>query len=98
LRFSGSIEDLRTGGKGPDERVFDVEVKRDLEAYAGRLRDAGCDVETEPPLKLVARVPEADGSTVLLREARALGTQVRRLEVRRESLEEAFLRVVGQEL
>ncbi len=98
LRFSGKIEDLRTGGKMPDERVFDVEVKRDLEEYADKLRAAGCEVETEPPLKLVARVPEAEGSTILLREARAVGTQVRRLEVRRESLEDAFMRVVGHQM
>lgn len=98
LRFSGEIEELRTGGKGPDERVFDVEVKRDLEDYAERLRAAGCEVETKPPLELVARVPEAEGSTILLREARAVGTQVRRLEVRRESLEDAFMRVVGDQM
>ncbi len=101
MRFTGTIEQLRTGGTegtGADERVFDVEVKSEREAYEARLAEAGCEVEPHPPLRLVVTVPEGQGATLLLSEARKAGAQVRHLDVRRESLEQAFLRVVGANL
>lgn len=98
IRFSGTIEDLRQGGKGADERNFEIEVKHKLEELAAELRNGGCEVETTPPLKMTARVPEGENATYILRTARTVGSQVRHLDLQRESLEQAFMRVVGAEM
>jgi ABC-2 type transport system ATP-binding protein len=95
MEFWGTIQDLRSGGQGADESLFDVEVKKDAEALAERLRAAGCQVTPSPPLRLSVKVPEGAGASLIFREARAAGTQVRGLELQRETLEAAFLRVVG---
>ncbi|HET6610873.1 MAG TPA: ABC transporter ATP-binding protein [Kofleriaceae bacterium] len=92
MRFSGTIDQLR-GGR--DQRVFDIEVKDKLMTLTARLQAAGCVVEPYPPRWTVVVVPEGKTSALILREARAVGAQIRHLEVRRESLETAFLRVLG---
>jgi ABC-2 type transport system ATP-binding protein len=96
IRFSGSIEDLRRGGPVADVRahVYDVEIKAGEEAFAGALARAGCRVEKKPPRRLIVRLPEGADSTLLFREARAAGAQIRHLQPNQASLEEAFLRVV----
>lgn len=93
VRFSGSIEALR--GAGMSERVFDVEVKRDPADFAAHLVEVGCEVESAPPRRLVVTIPEGADSTLIFRQAADVGAQIRHLEVRRQTMEEAFLRVLG---
>jgi ABC-2 type transport system ATP-binding protein len=98
LRFSGSIQDLRTGGEGANERIIEIEVRDDIDTFAEHLRSTGCEVEPKPPHAVVVTLPDGEDSSFLLREARASGAQLRHIQVRLESLEEAFMRVVGAEL
>jgi ABC-2 type transport system ATP-binding protein len=98
LAFWGTIDALRDGGATTDARRVDVEVKSGAETLADRLRAAGCEVTARPPLHLSVTLPTAADSLLILREARHAGVQVRGLEVPRESLETAFLRVVGARL
>ncbi len=102
LQFFGTIEDLRRGGPVDQAAlgapVYDVEVKMGGEeaAFAAALEAAGCAVEHKPPRKLVVTLPAGADSLLLFREARRVGAQIRHLEPNQASLEEAFLRVVGE--
>jgi ABC-2 type transport system ATP-binding protein len=98
IRFSGTIDELRRGEAVADvrARVYDVEIKAGEEAFAGALERAGCSVEKKPPRRLIVRLPEEADSTLLFREAKAAGAQIRHLGPNQASLEEAFLRVVGE--
>jgi ABC-2 type transport system ATP-binding protein len=98
IRFSGSIEDLRRGGPVAEAaaHVYDVEIKAGEEEFAAALARAGCAVDKKPPRRLVVRLPDGADSTLIFREARAAGAQIRHLEPNQASLEEAFLRVVGE--
>lgn len=98
MRFSGSIENLRTGGHGANERVVEIEVRDTPEAFAQHLQTQGCEVELRPSNRLVVTLPEESDSSLLLREAKVANAQLRHLQVRLETLEEAFMRVVGAEL
>ncbi len=98
LRFSGSIEDLRHGGVGADESVIEIQLRDETESFAAHLQSKGCEVRVKPPKGLVVTIPEGQDSGFLLREAASEGAQLRHLQVQLESLEEAFLRVVGAEL
>jgi ABC-2 type transport system ATP-binding protein len=99
MRFAGTIEALRAApreaGDAPRGDVYDVEVKADPEPLAVRLEAAGSAVTRRPPVALVVELPPGAGATLILAEARAAGAQVRHLEPNRESLEQAFLRVIG---
>jgi len=98
IRFSGSTEELRRGGPVAEAatHVYDVEIKAGEEAFAGALAAAGCAVERKPPRRLVVRLPDGADSTLLFQQARASGAQIRHLEPNQASLEEAFLRVIGE--
>ncbi len=102
LQFFGTIEELRRGGPVDQAAlgapVYDVEVKIGVEeaAFAAALEAAGCTVERKPPRKMVVKLPEGGDSMLLFREAARAGAQIRHLEPNQASLEEAFLRVVGQ--
>jgi ABC-2 type transport system ATP-binding protein len=97
IRFCGSIEELRRGGRVAEARaaVYDVEIKSGEEEFAAVLARAGCAVERKPPRRLVVRLPDGADSTLLFHQARAAGAQIRHLEPNQASLEEAFMRVVG---
>ncbi|HKE19788.1 MAG TPA: ABC transporter ATP-binding protein [Kofleriaceae bacterium] len=98
IRFSGSIEELRRGGPVAEAaaHVYDVEIKAGEEAFAGALARAGCAVERKPPRRLLVRLPDGADSTLLFEQARASGAQIRHLEPNQASLEEAFMRVIGE--
>lgn len=98
LRFTGTIEALRSSGVGANEQVVEVEMRDPTDAFAERLRQAGCEVEDRSGLRLIVTIPEGEDTSFIMREAMAAGAQLRHLEVRLETLEEAFLRVVGTEL
>lgn len=98
LRFSGTIEELRHSGSGADESVVEIELRDRPESFAAHLETRGCQVEPKPPHGLIVTMPEGEDSSFLLREANNSGAQLRHLQVQLETLEEAFMRVVGAEL
>jgi ABC-2 type transport system ATP-binding protein len=91
-RFFGSVEALR--GARASERIFDVEIKSDSDSLGAELEADGCEVAEVAPRRMIVTLPEGGDSAVIFRAARRSGAQVRHLEVRRDSLEEAFLRVI----
>jgi ABC-2 type transport system ATP-binding protein len=93
LRFTGTVADLRRSSGGE----YTVEVRDDAAPLAARLAAAGFAVEVVPPRLVHVRLPDGGDTRVVFTEARAAGAQVRGLEIRRESMEAAFLRVVGDE-
>ncbi len=103
VRFTGSISELRSGGAGselradgnPSGRELAIEVKADAARFAEALAAAGAKCKPTSPVAL--DVDLADGTTTALvfRIAREAGIQVRGLTARRESIETAFLRVIG---
>lgn len=98
LRFSGTIEELRHGGEGANESIVEIQVRDASESFAAHLEKEGCLVEEKPPHALIVTMPEGEDSSFLLREAAECGVQLRQLQVQLETLEEAFMRVVGAEM
>jgi ABC-2 type transport system ATP-binding protein len=99
MRFSGTIEELRRNPSGDGEYV--VEVKAEVGRLAAALTAVGARCEPTSPLVATVVLPASEagpaGDTRLVfAAARQAGVQVRRLEVRRDSLEAAFLRVIGE--
>jgi ABC-2 type transport system ATP-binding protein len=96
VRFVGSIAELRkTRGRDGE---FAIEVKDRAAELATALGAAGATCEVTSPVALTASLPQGATTELVFRVARDAGLQVRHLEVRRESLEAAFLRVVGAEV
>ncbi|MEM9490275.1 MAG: AAA family ATPase, partial [Myxococcota bacterium] len=95
LRYAGAIANLRTSSDGDGK--FAVEVKRDAELLAAALEKVGCQVTVGSTRDLSVTLPEGQGASLLFAQARQQGVQIRGLDSQRESLEAAFLRVVGGE-
>jgi ABC-2 type transport system ATP-binding protein len=96
VRFVGSVAELRkTRGRDGE---FAIEVKGRAEDFAVALRAAGATADVTSPVGLTVALPAGAGTELLFRVARDNAMQVRQLEVRRESIEAAFLRVVGSEM
>jgi ABC-2 type transport system ATP-binding protein len=92
IRFSGSIEKLRQQtGAG----VYDVEVKSNAAAFAQALQNAACQVSVKNDFSLTVTLPDKADTSHLFSIAKSSGAQIRGLEQERESLEQAFLRVVA---
>jgi ABC-2 type transport system ATP-binding protein len=95
VRFTGTIDELR-GARGRDSELF-VEVKADAGRLAEALTAAGAVCRVTSPIGLEVDLPGAATSHLVFATARAAGLQVRTIGVRRESVEAAFLRVLGGE-
>ncbi len=93
IRFVGSIDELR-GARGLDSQIT-VEVKADADKLAEVLTTAGATCKVTSPVAVSVDLPENATSDLVFRQAKAAGLQVRGIEVRRESVENAFLRVLG---
>ena len=91
VRFVGPLGELR-GAQATD---FVVEVKEHPEKLAAVLRDAGATCEVTSPIALRVDLPDTATSALVFRCARDAAVQVRGLARRRESIETAFLRVIG---
>jgi ABC-2 type transport system ATP-binding protein len=94
LRFSGTIDELR-GARG-DDRELAVEVKADADKLAAALGEAGATCKVHSLIKLDVDLPANATSRIVFEQARRVGLQVRGIEVRRDSVEAAFLRVLGE--
>jgi len=93
LRFSGTIDELR-GARGREAELA-VEVKLDAAALATSLETAGARCTVTSPVTLSVDLPAEATSELVFACARAAGVQVRGIEVRRDSVEAAFMRVIG---
>src|SRR5512135_3047237 len=96
VRFVGTVEELR-GGRGRDLDVV-VEVKDNAQSLADALATAGAKCTVSSPTQLAVELPAGATTQLVFGKAREAGLQVRGLEIgKRESLETAFLRVIGEE-
>jgi len=94
VRFVGSIDELR-GARGRDSELA-VEVKADADKLAAALVAAGAKCRVTSPIALAVDLPADATNQLVFAAARDAGLQIRGLEVRRDSLEAAFLRVIGE--
>jgi ABC-2 type transport system ATP-binding protein len=95
VRFAGTIDELR-GARGRDSELF-VSVKADAARLAEALTTAGATCAVTSPVALHVDLPANATSQLVFATARTAGLQVRELGVRRESVEAAFLRVLGDD-
>jgi ABC-2 type transport system ATP-binding protein len=93
VRFVGTIDELQ-GARGRDSELF-VMVKDNAVRLAEALGVAGAICRVTSPLALEVDLPAHATSRLVFDTARAAGLQIRELGVRRESIEAAFLRVLG---
>jgi ABC-2 type transport system ATP-binding protein len=95
IRFSGKIEELRaTGATG---RGYVVEVKEHADQLAAALDKRGATAKQKSPVALMVELAAGMTPRDVLGVAREAGLQVRGIEVEQESMEQAFLRVIGAE-
>ena len=94
VRFVGTIEALR-GARGRDSNLL-VEVKADAAKLAEVLTAAGATCTVKSPVRVEVDLPAQATSELVFRRAKETGLQVRGIEVRQESVEAAFLRVIGE--
>jgi ABC-2 type transport system ATP-binding protein len=93
VRFVGTIDALR-GARGRDSELL-VEVKAEAARLGEVLTAAGATCRVTSPVALQVDLPADATSQLVFRAARDAGLQIRELGVRRESVEAAFLRVLG---
>jgi len=93
VRFVGTIDELR-GARGRDSELL-VEVKADAARLAEALTAAGARCRLTSHVALEVDLPPSATSLLVFRTAQAAGLQLRELGVRRDSVEAAFLRVIG---
>ena len=98
IRFAGTVEALR--GAGAVARAggtpLVVQVKADAERLSAALAAAGATCEVIAPTTLGVQLAAGTTTALVFRTALACGVQVRSLDVRRESLETAFVRIIEQ--
>ena len=94
VRFVGTIDELR-GARGRDTELT-IEVKADAQKLADVLVAAGATCVVNSQIQLSVDLPANATSELVFRRAKDAGLQIRGLEVRRESVETAFLRVLGE--
>jgi ABC-2 type transport system ATP-binding protein len=95
VRFVGSIDELR-GARGREAELA-IEVKADAARLAEVLTAAGATCQVESVVRLTVNLPATATTELVFRRARDAGLQIRALGVRRETVEAAFLRVIGEE-
>ena len=93
--FVGSIDDLR-GARGRDSELA-IEVKADAQKLADALTAAGATCTVTSAVQPSVDLPPSATTELVFKSAREASLQVRGLEVRRESVEAAFLRVIGDQ-
>ena len=93
VRFAGSIDELRDT-RGADRELV-VEVKTDAQKLADVLATAGATCKVDSLVAVTVTLPEQQTTSFVFAKARDAGIQIRGLGVRRETVEAAFLRVIG---
>jgi ABC-2 type transport system ATP-binding protein len=93
IRFSGDVAHLRRSVGG----TYRVEVKDGADKLARALGLVGVDAKVVSPVALSAPLGDAPDASIVWRAAAGAGVQVRGFEIEKESMEAAFLRVIGGE-
>ena len=93
VRFSGTVEQLRTSAGRTRDYV--IEVRERVSDLYDALTKEGALAAAYSPVALTATLPETMSPRDVLAMARAIGVQIRVIEPHRESMEHAFLRVVS---
>jgi ABC-2 type transport system ATP-binding protein len=93
VRFAGTIDELRGTHGLPSE--LRIEVKLDAGKLGDQLTAAGATCTVTSPVELDVDLPAGATSELVFRGAREVGLQIRGIAVRRESVEAAFLRIIG---
>jgi ABC-2 type transport system ATP-binding protein len=91
LLAQGRIQEL----KQVHARFFEVRLKAPSERFLQGLAEAGCSVESRDEV-LCVEIPAGQTQALLWQTADALGEQIRHLRPWRSSLEEVFLKAVGE--
>jgi ABC-2 type transport system ATP-binding protein len=91
LLTEGNIQEL----KQLHNRSFEVRLKGDGESFAQRLSALGCRTKTRDET-LVVEIPEGRTQQLLWEVAAQLKVQIRMLREERSTLEEVFLKSLGQ--
>jgi ABC-2 type transport system ATP-binding protein len=91
LLAQGAIQELKQAHVGS----FEVRLKGDRGAFVQRLRSVGGDAKPHDEALLV-QLPDGETPQLLWRIAADLGEQIRYLRPQRSSLEEVFLKAVGE--
>ena len=94
VRFAGTIEQLRERSRS--DRDLLIEVRADAARLGEVLVGRGAKVEVTSPVAVRASLPAGLSLRGVLELARAAGLQVRTIEPHRESMEQAFLRVIDE--
>ena len=94
VRFAGTIDELR-GARGRDSELT-VEVKADADKLAAALTESGATCKVTSHVALSIDLPANATSRLVFEHAKRAGLQVRGIEVRRDSVEAGFLRVLGE--
>jgi ABC-2 type transport system ATP-binding protein len=89
---AGRIEDLKRGA----EASFECRIKGDRDRYVECLKARGCRCVDGDDGMIRVYLPEDKGSRVLLEVAGDLKVQIRHMVPLRQSLEDVFLRVIGE--
>ena len=95
VKFVGTIDELR-GARG-DDTALTVTVKEDAQKLADALAAAGATCSVTSLIQLSVDLPAHATTELVFRTARDATVQVRGIEVRRDSVEAAFLRVIGED-
>ena len=91
LLAQGRIQDL----KQLHQQVYEVRVKANSDGFAERLAAAGCRPQPQDDM-LVVEIPPGRSPALFWETARTSGHQIRLLRPRRSTLEEVFLKAVGE--
>jgi ABC-2 type transport system ATP-binding protein len=91
LLAQGEIREMKQAHPG----AYEVRLKGDPEPFLARLRAAGGNARPREDL-LVVQLTDGQTPELLWRIASDLGEQIRYLRPQRSSLEEVFLKAVGE--
>ena len=92
LLAQGNIQEL----KSPHRNCFEVRLKGEPVPFARRLAELGCEAEMRDDL-LVLKLPEGKSERMVWEVAAAQSEQIRYLRPLRSTLEEVFLKAVGED-
>ena len=91
LLSQGRIQDL----KQLHQRYFEVRLKADPERFLRRLAEIGCHAEARED-RLLVQLPPGESQAILWQAAVTTGCQIRMLRPQRSTLEEVFLKAIGE--
>lgn len=93
VKFSGTVADLRHTRGGDSD--YNVSVRDNAQDFATALANAGVTSEVTSPVALRVTVDPQRGPRQLFEIAAQTGAQLRSVEVQRDTVEAAFLRIIG---